>query len=114
MTENIWIAKTGLATGLGVPWMNALAKLWLESRKGKKSPPKQTVTQQSSTSAERAISKLLTAPLYAIAIWMFLIAPGQFADGHVLRGITFLIISSIFVIAAHFTGEWLTGTSKSK
>ena|SRR3990172_8594327 len=114
MTETIWIALIGAVAALGTPWMNALAKRWLESRKGKRVRGRQNVTQQRSTSIERAISKILAAPLYAIAIWMFLISPSMFADGKPFHGVMFLIIAAIFVLAAHYTNEWITGPPQSK
>ena len=114
MTETIWIALIGAVAALGTPWMNALAKRWLESRKGKKDRARQIVIRQSSTSGARAISKVLTFPLYAIAIWMFLIAPEMFADGMPYKGVGFLIISAIFVLAAHYADDLITGPPPSK
>ena len=114
MTETIWVALIGLVAALGAPWMNALAKRWLESRKGKKAPARPNVHQAVSNPFERLISKLIAGPFYAIAIWMFLIAPGEFSDGRPFKGVAFLIISAIFVVVAHYTSEWLTGPPQSK
>jgi len=45
---------------------------------------------------------------------MFLIAPGMFADGMPYKGVGFLIISAIFVLAAHYADDLITGPPQSK
>jgi hypothetical protein len=117
VSDIVLVALIGAVAALGTPWMNALATRWVESNKRKK-PAKQQPRQQAQpqtpkSSFERAVAAVLSMPLYAIAIWMFLISPGEFSDHRPLNGIMFLIISVIFAVAAHYTSEWLTRPPQS-